>query len=202
MFSTYIFLKSFVLTLTILLAIGPVCLTLINNLLTKSMAHGIASAFGVCFMDYLYIIFSVLFIHKIESSMKNGIFFDLLGCFILFYLSFQFLTQKEVSKSKSVTTSSPLKTFFTMFILTGSSPTTVIAYAGLFASISVKLNNPFSAILGGMLGTTVFYTILSYFVLKMKSKIEDKHILMLSKIGGLIIFSFAINSLFKIITNY
>jgi threonine/homoserine/homoserine lactone efflux protein len=193
------FLKATLLTFTILLAIGPVFLTLVNTFLTRGVKHGIVAAMGVTMMDFIYILTSVLFIHKVEKYLNGSILFDIFGCCILFYLGFKFLLQKEVGKSKEVAHKTLFKTWLGMFLLTGSSPTTVIAYAGLFASLSAKLNDPISAIFGGFCGTTLFYTIVSTIMSLVHKKFNEKKLLILAKIGGFIILCFGINQVHHLI---
>lgn len=194
-----IFLKATALTFTILLAIGPVFLTLVNTFLTRGIKHGVVAAMGVTMMDFVYILTSVLFIHKIEKYIHSSVVFDSIGCAILFYLGFRFLLQKEVGQSKDLKDKTLFKTWLGMFLFTGSSPTTVITYAGLFASLSAKLNNPISAILGGFCGTTLFYTTTSIIMSVVHKKFNENKLLILSKIGGLIILGFAFNQVYQLI---
>lgn len=200
MFDCSCFIKSAILTFTILLAIGPVFMTIVNNFLTKGPAFGIVSAIGVILIDWVYIVCSIFFLEKVKNSLHgSSIMLSIFASLFLFYLSYSFFTIKKINIKKKVDTSSLLKTFVSMLILTASSPTTIITYAGVFSSFATKFNNPTSMMLGGFFGTAFFYFILINLLWFFRKNLNEKKLLLLGRVGGLIIFCFAFLNLMNIV---
>lgn len=187
-----VFIKSFIVTFGMLFMIGPVFLTFANTFVLKGPLFGCIAAAAIVLMDWVYIITSVFFVEKITNSISEiEIFFEIFGCLLLFWMSFSFLRTKHIHHKEKKLDKDLVGTFVKMFLLTGSSPTTVIAYAGIFGSFASKIDDPKQAMFGGMVGTFVFYLMFSTIFTIIRKKISDKILIQLAKLGGVIILLFA-----------
>ena len=187
--SLQIFIQAFTTTFAMLCVIGPICMTVINTTIIHGFRVGIFAGLGVSCADAVYIIIASLAISSLESilSSKAVVVVGLCGGTFLYYLAYTFWHTKPSMDSKEIT-GNRLKSFLTLFGLTMTGPTTIITYSIVFSSFLGKGHfSAISAILGGLLGTFSFYFILVHIISIVRTKMNEKAIIILNRMATIII---------------
>lgn len=125
------------------LAIGPVFFFITNLSLQKSFADGMAAVFAVTLVDYLYITLAILGIGSILKQPKIARIVGIMGPLVLSVfglLIFKSAITTTSLKSIGLIVSDPFSSFLQTFLLTISSPMTIIFWTSLFASKAGELN--------------------------------------------------------------
>jgi threonine/homoserine/homoserine lactone efflux protein len=137
-----IFLKGLTTGLALQLAIGPVFFFIINLLFQYSLANALSAVFAVVIVDYIYITFAILGVGKLleqEKIKKNltlisGVVLVLFGVYII-QGSMQ---ATDFSNKVGSDTQTLMNSFIAAFILTISSPLTIVFWTSVFAAKSLE----------------------------------------------------------------
>jgi threonine/homoserine/homoserine lactone efflux protein len=125
------------------LAIGPVFFFIVNLTIQRTILDGFVAVLAVTTVDYIYITLAILGVGKILENKKIKKVFGIVSSLVL--IIFGWILIKGAIGSGIVTgtnaTSSNLFTSFTsVFVLTISSPLTIVFFTSLFATKAVELN--------------------------------------------------------------
>ena len=122
-------------------AIGPVFFFIINLALQKSIWDGLAGAFAVTLVDYIYISLAILGIAKLLENKKFKQIFGITSSIILIIfgiLIIRSLTNSEIATNSIKGTSNLLTSFTSVFIITLSSPMTIVFFTSLFTAKALE----------------------------------------------------------------
>ena len=124
-------------------AIGPVFFFIANLTIQRTILDGLVAVLAVTIVDYIYITLAILGVGKLLENKKVKKAFGVISSVVL--IIFGWIIIKGVIGSEIVTntnaTSSNLFTSFTsVFVLTISSPLTIVFFTSLFATKAVELN--------------------------------------------------------------
>lgn len=124
-------------------AIGPVFFFIVNLTIQRTILDGFVAVLAVTIVDYIYITLAILGVGKLLENDKVKKVFGLISSIVL--IIFGWIIIKGAIGSDSVSsinaTSSNLITSFTsVFLLTISSPLTIVFFTSLFATKAVELN--------------------------------------------------------------
>jgi threonine/homoserine/homoserine lactone efflux protein len=189
------FFKAFVITFTMLMAVGPICLTVINVTVTYGFLAGLAAGFGVAFADSVYIVVAGLAIDMIGDLLQSKYInlFAVGGGLFLIYLSYKFwIHDIAKDKFKDLQTKSHLKQFLMLFFMTISGPTTVLTYAAVFANFIDNKYNINYVIFGGICGTFSFYLVLVSLLCLFRKRMNMSFMKCINKLSAVAIFIFSI----------
>lgn len=125
------------------LAIGPVFFFIANLTIQKTIFDGLAGVLAVTVVDYLYITLSVFGIGKLLENKKIKKTFGILSSFVLAIFGIIMIknsidirvTTQSISNSANLFSS-----FASVFLLTISSPMTIIFFTSLFTAKAVEYN--------------------------------------------------------------
>jgi threonine/homoserine/homoserine lactone efflux protein len=191
--------------LTLQLAIGPVFFYIVNLTLQKTTLDGFLAVLGVTLADYIYITLAILGIgeflkkEKIKKTfgVASSVVLILFGIFIIKNI-FDINTASSIKNSTSVFSS-----FISTFILTISSPLTIIFFTSLFTSkvIEYNYNKKELLIFGFSTGLATFIFMGSSVVLFsfIKGNIPMILIQTMNLIVGLLLVGYGTIRLFKIL---
>ena len=129
--------------LTLQLAIGPVFFYIINLALQKSIFDGFAGVLGVTSVDYIYITLAILGIGRLLKNKKFKKIFGAVSSFVLIIfglLILQSALSAGIKQLDSASTSNLLQSFSSVFLLTISSPMTIVFFTSLFTAKAVEYN--------------------------------------------------------------
>jgi threonine/homoserine/homoserine lactone efflux protein len=206
------FWKSFSLTFTMLMAVGPICLTVINNTIIGGFLSGLSSGFGVIIADWIYIAIAVFFLEFATHALNNTLLliFSTPGVVFLFYIAYKFWNTNEdqivLKKNKIANVKSNFRKFIMLFFMTITGPTTIFCYSFVFSNfINDKMDNKFVAqdiLLGASFATFLFYIFLVSIVSLLRQRMTNKIIIALNRFASLIILCFGFKILIKLIKDF
>ena len=135
-------LKNGLLTgLTLQLAIGPVFFFIINLALQKTILDGFAGVLAVTLVDYIYISLAIFGIGKLLENPKFKKIFGIISSVILTIfgmLILKGLLDNSVSTTSINNTSNLITSFSSVFLITISSPMTIVFFTSLFTVKAVE----------------------------------------------------------------
>jgi len=137
-----VFLKGLTTGLILQIAIGPIFFYLVNITLQKTLMDGLFAVFAVTIVDYLYILLAIAGVGKILEKEKTKEILGLVSSVILILFGLYMAISTANMINTDLTMISQSQTIFTSFIsafiLTISSPLTIVFWTGVFAAKSIE----------------------------------------------------------------
>jgi threonine/homoserine/homoserine lactone efflux protein len=199
----FIFMQGILIGFLIAMPFGPVDLLVIRNSISRGMFFGFITGMGAAVTDGIFGAVAGLGISEItEFLLTYKLYFKYLGGIFLIGIGFTILMSKilEDSSNQIINKDSFFKAFLTSFILTFTNPLTIISFIGIFAALEIELTNrimdSIALIVGIILGSTLWWIILSCFSSQFKNKIGLKTFLWLNRISGFALITLGIAAFF------
>ncbi|MBQ7552314.1 MAG: LysE family transporter [Rickettsiales bacterium] len=189
----HVFFQSFYLCFFVLISVGPVFLTTANISMTRGCKNGFFAALGCCLADVIFISLGAISAKAIVSAIPQSVLMFLTlfaGCFLL-KIAYSFW-QTDVNKLKAQKIKQ--KNFaisIKMFLLTFSSPLSIIGYGAIFSQIINTNTSSLSAIFGGIFASLSAHSLIVLTFGGIGKKINNKLLSILNKISALWIAGFA-----------
>ena len=136
-----VLLKGFITGLILQAAIGPVFVFILNISLQYGLLNGLSAVLGVTVVDYLYIILAIAGVGKILEIKKIKRIFTVLSSAVLVVFGVLLLEngiQFSMNGSFSVKEATVISSFLSTFILTVSSPLTIVFWASIFTNKTIE----------------------------------------------------------------
>lgn len=182
---------------------GPIFFELIRRTLTKGFFNGLSLVMGEFsgnFLLLLLIFFGVS--HILTTSMAKSILF-VVGGMILCKIGIDALKLKQNIVERSYNELIKAKTsFFTGFSIAVTSPIVIalwISFSGSYLSVFQNRYLAFFHIFLIAFGVLVFFVPLAAFVHISRHKISPKHVVLLSKIFGMILIGYGMVLFYQVI---
>ena len=129
--------------LVLQLAIGPVFFFIINISLQNTLLDGLAGVMAVTLVDYLYITLAIVGVGKLLETQKCKKIFGIVSSIVLIVFGVM-LVRSILSNGivAPITTHSInlVTSFASVFVLTISSPMTIVWYTSLFTAKAIAYN--------------------------------------------------------------
>ncbi len=124
------------------LAIGPVFFYIINLALQRTIWDGFAGVLGVTIVDYIYITLAVLGIGKLLEKEKFKKIFATVSSIVLIIFGVILIlgAMKNGDISTVETTTNLISAFSSVFLITISSPMTIVFFTSLFTTKALEYN--------------------------------------------------------------
>ena len=124
------------------LAIGPVFFYIINLALQRTIWDGFAGVLGVTIVDYIYITLAVLGIGKLLEKEKFKKIFATVSSIVLIIFGVILIlgAMKNGDISTVETTTNLFSSFSSVFLITISSPMTIVFFTSLFTTKALEYN--------------------------------------------------------------
>ena len=129
--------------LTLQLAIGPVFFYIVNLTLQRTTLDGLIAVIGVTLADYVYITLAILGIGELLKKEKIKKMFGIISSIILIIFGIfiiKNILSANIQNTININSYSLFSSFISTFILTISSPLTIIFFTSLFATKAVEYN--------------------------------------------------------------
>lgn len=203
-----IILKGMLLGLTVSMPLGPIGIILINRTIKRGMISGFFSGLGLATADTLLallagigftVVVSFINEHRLIISIVAGLI--IIGVGLKVFLS---NPVKDI-RNKEKSNKSLWRDYYSIFVLSISSPYTIFIYIAFFSSVHIGGNVkpelvPFFLIPGILIGTIGWWFFLSYFVSRFKKNIRLRMIVRITKIAGIIIIILGVIVLLSLFT--
>jgi threonine/homoserine/homoserine lactone efflux protein len=129
--------------LVLQLAIGPVYFFIMNIAMQKTIVNGLLAALAVAFVDYFYITLAIFGIGKLLEQKKIKRVFGIISSIVVMgfgYLTIEGALTAGLAAAAAVGPAGLLSSFTSTFLLTISSPMTIVFFTGIFAAKAVEYN--------------------------------------------------------------
>lgn len=186
-----LFLKGCLIGLSTALFVGPITLLCIRYSLIRGAGYGFAAGMGATIADLLYglmagfgmtILCEFLSRHQVTCQLFGALFFCLIGIKTL-------LSKPEKKESNQIV--APLsykRVFLITFLLTLTNPLTILGFMATYAVLGIAFTNqwisPLLFLSGILLGSLVWWLILSLASSLIGRKINIKSTSYINKISG------------------
>ena len=199
----YVFIQSFYLCFLVLISVGPVFLTTANISMVRGYKNGFFAILGCIIADAIFITSGAIAAKAIVSSIPNVLLMFLSLCAGSYLLKIAYgFWKTDVS---AVKTQEVNKTNFAlslkMFLLTFSSPLSIIGYGTIFSQIINSESSIFSAIFGGISAACFTHCLIVITFATIGKKINIKILSILNKMSAILISCFALLLLFNFCKN-
>jgi len=137
-----IMLNGFLTGLLLQIAIGPVFFFIINISLQKTVIDGLFAVFAVTLVDYIFIALAVLGVGKLLEKPRikfalgvtSSIVLILFGIIMILSIS----QNNNIGITNNIIESNYITSFISAFLLTISSPLTIVFWTSLFATRAIE----------------------------------------------------------------
>ncbi len=124
------------------LAIGPVFFFIVNLTLQKTILDGFAAVSAVAIVDYFYITLTILGVGKLLEKKKFKKIFWIISSIVLIIFGIIIIKNMIIWNFSNIEAISTdlLTSFTSVFLLTISSPMTIVFFTSLFATKAIEYN--------------------------------------------------------------
>lgn len=140
---TAILLNGFLTGLLLQIAIGPVFFFILNLSLQRTMIDGLVAVIAVTLVDYIFIVLAVVGVGKLLERPKTKTALGVISSVVLILFGIVMILSAEHANSGSYATNSIqsdyLSSFISTFLLTVSSPLTIVFWTSLFAAKAIEM---------------------------------------------------------------
>jgi threonine/homoserine/homoserine lactone efflux protein len=200
-------LKGILTGLFLQLAIGPVFFFILGITINNSFINVLSAITAVTLADYIYIALSLLGLSKVIEKEKIKVIVGIVSSFVL--IIFSIIILKSVFKSLSInytpTQWTPATSFISCFLLTISSPLTIVFWTGIFSAKAIEYKFTKNQLvffgIGAGCATFVFMFSTMFLLSIFRTNININIIRVLNIIVGLLLLYYAISRLIKIIAS-
>jgi threonine/homoserine/homoserine lactone efflux protein len=195
------FFKGVLLGFSIAAPVGPIGILCIRKTVQYGRLSGFFSGLGAALADTVYAIIAAFGLSFIANCLLAAQFWlQLIGGIFLLYLGWKTFTAQPALEAPKVSHTNLINDFFSTFLLTITSPVTILAFLAIFAALGVTnaegdYTQASQLVLGVFLGSTVWWLILSEGITLFRKKIGQKVMTWINRIAGIIILGFGIATL-------
>lgn len=137
-----IIFDGFLTGLILQVAIGPVFFYILNIALQKSVMDGLSAVTAVTIVDYLYITLAVLGVGELLKKPKTEFFLGIASSLVLILFGLWMIgsldQSGQISGPNLPNDANYLASFTSTFVLTASSPLTIVFWTSLFAAKAIE----------------------------------------------------------------
>jgi threonine/homoserine/homoserine lactone efflux protein len=198
MSDSILFIKSIIIGVTIAAPVGPVGILCIQRTLTFGRRIGFVSGLGAATADALYGFVAVMGLTIVSDFLLDHQFWiQLWGGVFLFLLGWKtFTSQMAPFKTGESQTTSSLKGFFSIFLLTLTNPMTILAFIAIFGVFRVTgsdggVVSALLVVLGVFCGSALWWGTVAVVGGWLSSRIESDSLTMINRVAGIIITIFS-----------
>ncbi len=188
------------------LAVGPVFFYILGITVDSNYINGLSGILAVTIVDYMYIVLSLIGIGRLLQEDKIKKIFGVVSSIVLtmfglmmLYKGLIFINTAEGMKSIAWT---PVSSFSSCFILTASSPLTIVFWSSVFSAKALEKNYKSKELvifgIGTGLSTFFFLSIVMLILSLLKSGIPNLMVQGLNCVVGLVLIYYGITRLWKL----
>jgi threonine/homoserine/homoserine lactone efflux protein len=137
-----IFINGFIIGLLLQVAIGPVFFFILNITLQTTILDGLFAVLAVTLVDYIYITLAILGVGKLLEKQRIKYILGIIGSVVLVIFGILMIISTAKTSvnnlSEGAIPSNYLSSFMSAFLLTISSPLTIVFWTSLFATKAIE----------------------------------------------------------------
>lgn len=194
----YLFIKGFLIGLSIAAPVGPIGILCINRTLSHGLLVGLLSGLGAAMADAVYGCIAGLGLVAISTFLlSQQVAIRLVGGAFLLYLgvkTFLAMPKKSSVPDKATTL---WQDFSSTFLLTLTNPATVISFIAIYSGLGIVESNAnygeaFTLIVGVFLGSLAWWVALCSSISLIRHKLNLTLLTVINRLSGLILIGFGI----------
>jgi threonine/homoserine/homoserine lactone efflux protein len=191
------------------LALGPVIFYILGITLAGSYINSLSGILAVTLADYIYIVLSLIGIGKLLQEDKIKKIFGIISSIILILFGLMMLYNglvfiNDPGQAGSIEWT-PFRSFTSCFVLTMSSPLTIVFWSSVFSAKALEKNYKKKQLvifgIGTGLSTFLFLSFSMMILSLLKSNIPDLMVRILNCIVGFVLIYYGITRTVKTIRN-
>jgi len=198
----FIIAKGFGLGFAIAAVVGPIGILCIRRSITDGFVVGFATGFGAAFADAFYGGIAAFGLSMItDFLLRFSFFLYVVGGGYLIYLGITTAMSKPTLAARTGSGVGLLMVTASTFLLTLTSPVTILAFLSLFVGLGIGTTDIFSAmqlVLGVFLGSTMWWLVLSSFGAFLGSKMNVTVLSWVNRVSGFVIVFFGLVFLVRV----
>jgi len=185
------------------LAIGPVFFYILGIAIDSSFSTSFFGVLAVTLVDYIYIVLSIYGIGKLLEREKIKRIFGLISSLVLLVFGIMLINKALIPSNGMVLGNewTISKAFISCFLLTISSPLTIVFWSSVFATKALEKNYSKSELFlfgtGAGSATLLFLSIVMYIISIVKTTIPVKAISVLNILVGIVIVVYGLSRFIK-----
>lgn len=173
--------------------VGAVGTLTLQRTITNNKISGLITGLGSSTADVIYALIGVFGITFISSFLLEfQIAINILGSIFILYLGFKTFHKKMVLKEESKI--NYLKQYLSSFLIGITNPTAILSFIFAFSYMNVESSanatSRILVVLGVLLGTLIWWSVLVVLGTYLKKKMNDKLVQKVNKVFGLILIVF------------
>ena len=195
--STLLFGKSLLLGLAIAAPLGPMGALCINRTLERGFWAGVAGGLGTAAADATYAALAALGFAAFAAVLSIvAMPLGLAGGLFMIWLGWSGLRPKPVTAAADVGGHDLIRTTASTFLLTMTSPATILSFAAIFAGLGLAeagdALNAAIVVVGVFLGSLGWWFFLSGGVAIARTRLPDSFVIWVSRLSGLVLIAFGL----------
>ena len=201
-----LFLKGFVIGLSIAAPVGPIGILCIQRTISGGHLRGLVTGLGAATADAIYGLIAAFGLTFISNFLvAQSVWFRLIGGGFLCYLGLRTFFGKPLQQAVSVPNSTNFAAYGTTFFLTLTNPMTILFFAGVFAGLGIvseSVHYPSAAlmVMGVFTGSATWWLLLSGTTGILRHKISEARLAWINKISGLVIMVFGMSAVLSLVS--
>lgn len=198
-----LFLKSFILGLSVSAPVGPIGLLCIQRTLSRGKTAGFMTGFGAVSANIIYASIAAFGFSIVSAFlMEQELYLKIFGSVFLFYLGIKTFTKKPADTAAKLEGETLAAMYLSTFLLMITNPVTIFNFVAMFSGLgfdedSSTAVSTFSLIGGVFFGASSWWLCLSFFVSIFKKQITP-HLLIVNRASGALIILLGLLSIFNI----
>lgn len=202
------FIKGLMIGLAVAVAVGPIALLCIQRTLSQGFKVGFSTGLGAAAADSVYGLIAGAGLAVVGDFLiaYEGIIAGI-GSLFLIWLgvsTFKSLPREELAGHPTENVSL-FHSFGSSFLLTISSPMTILMFTAIFAGLglvgTLEYSTAFSFVIGVFLGSTIWWLILSGTIKLIRGRLSRRAIIIINRTSGILLLGFACYALTKVGTH-
>ncbi len=195
------FVKGFILGFSIAAPVGPIGILCIKKTLQFGRLSGLSSGLGAAIADTIYGVIAAFGLTFISKFLLAGQFWlQLVGGLFLIYLGLKTFCSKPENTVNCISHKTLFGDFISTFCLTVTNPMTIFSYLAIFAGLGLSdttgnYANASTLVFGVFLGSALWWLILSEGITLCRKKINQKVMMWVNRLAGVLIIAFGITAL-------
>ena len=195
------FLQGLIIGFSIAAPVGPIGILCIRRTLAEGRLTGFVSGLGAASADAVYGSIAAFGLTAISAFLVTQILWmRLIGGFFLLYLGIQTFRAKPAAQAAEVRPGGLPSAFFSTFFLTLTNPMTILSFVAIFAGLGLgqtrgNLGGAVALVAGVFLGSAAWWLTLSALVGSFRERINEKTLVWVNRIAGVIILGFGLFAL-------
>jgi threonine/homoserine/homoserine lactone efflux protein len=193
-----VFLRGFLIGVSIAAPVGPIGVLCIRRTLAEGKLKGFLSGMGAASADMVYGAIAAFGLTVITDLLVENKFWLRIigGCFLL-YLGIKTFLEKPANQTAQVKQSGYFGAYLSTFFLTITNPMTILSFAAIFAGTMFigTTSSPIVLVAGVFTGSACWWLALSLGVGMLRNRLTANHMAWVNRISGTIIITFGIIAL-------